>query len=184
MESDQDSADVRNVLGGNKAAFENIVRRWQNPLINLAFRFCRDRQRAEDMAQDAFLHIYRQLNKYRGDAAFSTWIFSVSLNLYRSMLRRKTMIVESLDDLAEIAGNHFSDSQIEQHEREELVRKAVTVLPPRYRDAIIIYYFRDKNLTEAAEILGVPEGTVKAWLHRGRDLLRRKLGGDRKEAQI
>ena len=108
MESDQDSADVRNVLGGNKAAFENIVRRWQNPLINLAFRFCRDRQRAEDMAQDAFFHIYKQLDKFHGDAAFSTWIFAVSLNLYRSTFRRRTVIIESLDDLAEIAGNHSS----------------------------------------------------------------------------
>jgi RNA polymerase sigma-70 factor, ECF subfamily len=184
VETDQDSADVRNVLEGNTADFENIVRRWQRPLINLAYRFCRDRQRAEDMAQDAFFHIYKQLDKFRGNASFSTWIFAVSLNLYRSSLRRRTVITESLDDLAEIAGNHSSDLQIEQNEREELVRKAVTVLPPRYRDAIIIFYFRDKNLTEAAQILGVPEGTVKAWLHRGRELLRRKLGSDNKEVRL
>jgi len=181
VETDQDSADVRSVLDGNTAAFENIVRRWQNPLINLAYRFCRDRHRAEDLAQDAFLHIYKQLDKFRGDAAFSTWIFSVSLNLYRSALRRRALIVESLDDLAEIADSYSYGLQIEQSEREELVRKAVAVLPPRYRDAIIIFYFRDKNLTEAAQILGVPEGTVKAWLHRGREILRRKLSGDKKE---
>ena len=184
MSAHQDSIDVQRVLDGNTAAFENIVRRWQNPLINLAFRFCRDRQRAEDMAQDAFFHIYKQLDKYRGDAAFSTWIFSVSLNLYRSALRRRTMITESLDELSEIAQIYSFDSPIEQEEREELVRKAVAALPPRYRDAIIIYYFREKDLAEAAQILGVPEGTAKAWLHRGRELLKRKLGGDNKEVRI
>ena len=184
VETDQDSADVRSVLDGNTAAFENIVRRWQRPLINLAYRFCRDRQRAEEMAQDAFIQIYRNLGQFRGDAVFSTWIFAVSLNVYRSSMRRKSLPIESLDDLAEIAGTYSSTSHIEQQEREELVRKAVTVLPPRYRDAIIIFYFRDKNLTEAAQILGVPEGTVKAWLHRGRELLRQKLGGDKKEVRL
>ena len=64
---------------------------------------------------------------------------------------------------------------MEQNERESLVRRAVAALPPRYRDAVIVFYFREMNLTETASILGVPEGTAKAWLHRGRELLRRKF---------
>ncbi len=176
VDRDQDLADVRRVLGGEVSAFENIVRRWQNPLINLAFRFCRDRQRAEEMAQDAFMQIYRKLDKFRGDAAFSTWIFALSLNLYRSLLRRRSLPVEPIDSLAEIAGGRVPHLQIEQDEREELVRRAVASLPPRYRDAMIVYYFREMDLAETSEILGVPEGTVKAWLHRGREILRRKLG--------
>ena len=128
------------------------------------------------MAQDAFLQIYRKLDTFRGDASFSTWIFTVSLNLYRSSMRRKSLPVETIDTLKEIAGEQFPHLKFEREEREELVRRAVGALPHRYRDAIIVFYFRDMDLKETASILHVSEGTVKAWLHRGRALLRSKLG--------
>jgi RNA polymerase sigma-70 factor (ECF subfamily) len=175
VDNDQDLADVQRVLGGNISAFEGIVSRWQGPLINLAFRFCRDRQRAEEMAQDAFLQIYRKLDKFRGEAAFSTWIFALSLNVYRSSLRRKSLFLESIDAHAEIAGGPYPDLRLERDEEENLIRRAVTALPRRYRDAVIVFYFRELNLAETAAILGVSEGTAKARLHRGRELLRRKL---------
>lgn len=175
MDNKQDLEDVRRVLEGDRDAFEGIVHRWQGPLINLAFRFCRDRHRAEEMAQDAFVHIYRKLDKFHGDAAFSTWMFTLALNLYRSFIRRKVLPVEAVDDLPEIADGSWLQQRVEQNEREEWIRRAVLSLPPRYRDAIIIFYFREMDLTETAAILGVAEGTAKAWLHRGRELLRRKL---------
>ena len=175
MDRDQDLADVRRVLEGDLTAFENIAHSWQRPLINLAFRFCRDRQRAEEMAQDAFIQIYRKLDKFRGEAAFSTWIFATSLNVFRSSMRRNSLPVESLDDLSNIAGGHFPGLELDQQEQEALVRRAVTTLPSKYRDAIIVFYFKEMNLTETAAILGVSEGTAKSLLHRGRELLRRKL---------
>lgn len=175
MDNDLDLADVRRVLEGEVSAFENIVRRWQSALVNLAFRFCRDPQIAEELAQDAFLQIYRQLPKFRGEAAFSTWIFAISLNLFRSAMRRRKLPMESIDTLTELAGGQIPHLQVEQQEREDLIRRAVAALPRRYRDAVVIYYFREMNLAETAAILGVPEGTAKAWLHRGRELLRRKF---------
>ncbi len=173
--NDQDLADVQRVLGGDLAAFEGIVRRWQGPLINLAFRFCRDRHRAEEMAQDAFLQIFRSLGKFRADAAFSTWIFAVSLNLYRSSTRRRSLPAESIDALAELAAEEIPQLAFERNERDELVRRAVAALPPRYRDAVAVFYLREMDLRETASILGVSEGTAKAWLHRGREILRRKF---------
>ena len=83
-----DQADVDRILAGDVAAFEGIVRRWQSPLVNLAYRFCRDRGRAEEMAQEAFLRAYRALGTWRRAAAFSTWLFALATNLYRSELRR------------------------------------------------------------------------------------------------
>ncbi len=79
-----DRADVAQVRAGDVEAFAAIVRRWQTPLINLAYRFCGDRGRAEEMAQEAFLRAYRGLDGFRGDAAFSTWLFALATNLYRS----------------------------------------------------------------------------------------------------
>jgi RNA polymerase sigma-70 factor (ECF subfamily) len=173
---DRDSADVRSVLEGNISAFENIVRRWQKPLINLAFRFCRNRHRAEEMVQDAFIQIYRKLDQFRGKSTFSTWLFAISLNSFRASLRRKSFPIESLDAVAEIADKHFPYLLIEQRERDALVRRAVAALPPKYRDAVVLYYFKEMNLTESAQILDVSEGTLKARLHRAREIIGRKLG--------
>ena len=84
MSADEDEANVARVLAGDAAAFEPIVRRWQAPLINMAYRFCHDRGRAEDMAQEAFLRAFRGLGTWRKDAAFSTWLFALASNFYRS----------------------------------------------------------------------------------------------------
>ena len=70
MNATDDRADVERVLAGDTAAFEGIVRRWQRPLVNMAYRFCRDRSRAEEMAQEAFLRAYRKLSYWRSDALF------------------------------------------------------------------------------------------------------------------
>src|SRR5687767_8396133 len=84
---DQDAADVRHVLAGDLSAFTGIVGRWQHRLVNLAWRFCRDRATAEDMAQEAFVKAFRALPGFRGDALFSTWLTAIAMNTYRSYLR-------------------------------------------------------------------------------------------------
>ena len=84
---DEDAADARRVLAGDVAAFGGIVRRWQGRLINLAWRFSRDRASAEDMAQDAFVKAFRALHTFRGESAFSTWLTAIAINVYRSWLR-------------------------------------------------------------------------------------------------
>ena len=92
----RDEALVARVVAGDTAAFEGIVRRWQSPLVNLAWRFCRDRGRAEEMAQEAFLRAFRNLAQFRGDSAFSTWLFSLATNLYRTEVRRMPAMPLSL----------------------------------------------------------------------------------------
>jgi RNA polymerase sigma-70 factor, ECF subfamily len=170
-----DQADVERVLAGDISAFEGIVRRWQGPLINLAYRFCHDRGRAEEMAQEAFLRAYRGLGQWRKDAVFSTWLFALATNLYRSELRRIPLRIVSLDDIAEPADTHASDGGLEEQDRNLAVRRAVGALPAKYREAMILFYFHDMDVTNAARSLGLPEGTVKARLFRGREILRSKL---------
>ena len=170
-----DRADVASVRAGDVEAFAGIVRRWQTPLINLAYRFCGDRGRAEEMTQEAFLRAYRGLDSYRGDAAFSTWLFALATNLYRSELRRIPQRTVALDEAPEPSD---PVSMIEAHEmrdRDIAVRRAVLALPPKYREALLLFYFHEMDVSAAAQSLGLPEGTVKARLHRGRELLRSKL---------
>lgn len=175
MSSTDDQADVEKVLAGDVSAYEGIVRRWQGPLINLAYRFCRDRGRAEEMAQEAFLRAYRALGQWRKDAVFSTWLFALATNLYRSELRRIPACAIPLDDVAEPRDPRAADGGLEERDRDRGVRRAVLALPAKYREALILFYFHDLDVPAAAESLGLPEGTVKARLFRGRELLRRKL---------
>jgi RNA polymerase sigma-70 factor, ECF subfamily len=170
-----DQADVEKVLAGNVSAFEGIVRRWQSPLVNLAYRFCHDRGRAEDMAQEAFLRAYRGLAHWRKDAVFSTWLFALATNLYRSELRRIPARTVSIDDVAEPLDPRASDGGLEDRDRDLAVRGAVGALPAKYREALLLFYFHDMDVTTAARSLGLPEGTVKARLFRGREILRGKL---------
>lgn len=170
-----DRADVARVQAGDVEAFGAIVRRWQTPLINLAYRFCGDRSRAEEMAQEAFLRAYRGLDSYRGDAAFSTWLFALATNLYRNELRRIPQRTVALEDAPEPADPISVSEEHEVRDRNLAVRRAVLALPPKYREAMLLFYFHEMDVPTAAQSLGLPEGTLKARLHRGRELLRAKL---------
>lgn len=170
MSADEDKADVLRVLAGDLAGFEGIVRRWEGPLVNLAYRFCRDRRRAEDMAQDAFVRVFKGLRSWRQDAAFSTWLFALATNLYRSELRRLPAREVPLEAAPDVAA-----PEIESDVLDGLVRNAVLTLPAKYREAVLLYYFHGKDVSAAAASLGTAEGTVKARLSRARGLLRRKL---------
>ena len=175
MSANEDQATIERVLGGDISAFEDIVRRWQSPLINLAYRFCRDRGRAEEMAQEAFLRAYRGLAQWRKDAAFSTWLFALATNFYRSELHRIPARTVSIDEVREPVDPRASDGGLEDHDRDLAVRRAVYALPAKYRDALILFYFHEMDVPAAARSLGLPEGTVKARLFRGRELLRGRL---------
>ena len=172
-----DQTDVERVLAGNVSAFEGIVRRWQTPLVNLAYRFCHDRGRSEDMAQEAFLRAYRGLAQWRKEAVFSTWLFALATNLYRSELRRIPARTVSLEDIAEPPDTRPADrgQEATAYDRDLAVRRAVFALPAKYREALTLFYFHDMDIATASRSLGLPEGTVKARLFRGREILRSKL---------
>ena len=175
MSAADDEADVDSVLAGNLDAFERIVHRWQRPMVNLAYRFCGDSGRAEEMAQEAFLGAYRGLQGWRKDATFSTWLFALATNLYRSEIRRIPPMTVSLDDIGNLNERRAIGSNPEDRFRENAVRKAVLALPPKYRDAVTLFYFHEMDLPAVAKSLHIPTGTLKARLFRGRELLRAKL---------
>jgi RNA polymerase sigma-70 factor (ECF subfamily) len=143
--------------------------------VNLAYRFCHDRGRAEEMAQEAFLRAYRALGQWRKDAVFSTWLFALATNLYRSELRRIPARTVPIEDVPEPRDPRPSDGGLEEHDSDVVVRRAVGALPPKYREALVLFYFHEMDVTTAARSLGLPEGTVKARLSRGREILRSKL---------
>ena len=170
-----DEIVVDRVLAGEVDAFEEIVVRWQAPLLNLAYRFSRDRGLAEEMAQEALLKVFRSLRSWRGDAGFSTWMFSVALNHFRTTMRRHVPLNVELAELDAVTGEGDLAGEMDAATNDSVVRRAVALLPPKYRDVIIVYYFQQQDVAETAATLGLRPGTVKARLHRARKLLRTKL---------
>jgi RNA polymerase sigma-70 factor (ECF subfamily) len=173
----EDEAAVDRVLEGDLSAFAGIVERWQSPLINLAYRFSADRSRAEDMAQEAFLRAFRGLSQWRREGRFSTWLFALATNLYRSEIRRIPPPAVPFDEIAAPVAPEDASAALQEVERRRAVRQGLNSLPAKYRDALILFYFHDQDVATAAASLDLPEGTVKARLARGRELLKRKLGG-------
>ncbi len=170
-----DSADVDRVLAGDAAAFEGIVRRWQGPLVNMAWRYCRDRARAEELAQEAFVRAWRNVAQWRRESSFSTWLFALAANVFRNELKRVPAMNVPLEDIAEPASPASQSAALEQKSRNELVRRAVLALPMRYREPVILFYFHEMDVSAAARTMGLPEGTVKARLSRARALLRQRF---------
>jgi RNA polymerase sigma-70 factor (ECF subfamily) len=129
------------------------------------------------MAQEAFLRAYRRLGSWRKEAVFSTWLFALAANLYRSELKRFPPRTFGIEDMAEPRDSRPIDGGLEEKDRDRAVRRAVFGLPAKYRDALILFYFHEMDVAAAAQSLRLPEGTLKARLSRGRDFLRNKLEG-------
>ncbi|MFZ0392915.1 MAG: sigma-70 family RNA polymerase sigma factor [Terracidiphilus sp.] len=170
-----DLADVERVLAGDARAFEGIVRRWQGPLVTMAWRYCRDRGRAEELAQDALVRAWRGLSGWRREASFSTWLFAVAANVYRNELKRFPTVMVPMEDAPEPAAPARQHVLVEDRNRSEAVRRAVLALPQRYREPVVLYYFHEMDVEAAAQTLKMPTGTLKARLKRGRDLLKRRF---------
>ncbi len=171
----EDLADVERVLAGDVAAFEGIVRRWQGPLVNMAWRYCRDRGRAEELAQEAFLRAWRGLAQWRRESSFSTWLFALAANVFRSELKRFPTITLPLNDAPEPSGPAAQHNALAAQLSADSVRRAVLALPLRYREPVVLFYFHEMDLGAAARAMGLPEGTMKARLSRTRALLRSRF---------
>jgi RNA polymerase sigma-70 factor (ECF subfamily) len=170
-----DLADVERVLAGDVQAFEGIVRRWQRPLINMAWRYCRDRSRAEELAQEAFIRAWRGLGQWRRESSFSTWLFALAANVFRSDLKRFPSVDVPLKDAPEPSHAAQQHQALAAQLSSDSVRRAVLALPLRYREPVVLFYFHEMDVAAAARTMGLPEGTMKARLSRARALLRRRF---------
>jgi RNA polymerase sigma-70 factor (ECF subfamily) len=154
--------------GRHREAFELLVDRYQDKVFHLALSLMRDRQLAEDMAQEAFMRIWKGLAGYRGAASLSTWIYAVARNTCLSELKRRAsrprLVMEesALDHAVEApAAGPDSESALD-------VKVLLDRLPERYRQALTLYYLEERSYQEVADMLGVPTGTVKTFLHRAK----------------
>ena len=172
-----DAELARDALGGSEAAYRELVTRYATPAVNFVFRFVRDRALAEDLAQEGFLRVYQRLSTYDPERKFSSWFFQVLRNITIDHLRVNRLPTASLDELAEEGNERAAVDRQQgaspedvagQGELASAVSAALARLRPEYREVVVLRYQEGLTHPEIAEILGMPSGTVKTYLHRAR----------------
>jgi RNA polymerase sigma-70 factor, ECF subfamily len=171
---DVDAELVGRARLGDRDAFAELVARHDEGLRALAYRLLGDRDRMDDVLQDAYLKAFRGLPRFRGGSAFGTWLYRIAYNACVDALERSARIVHlPLEAADEVAGPAVDVSEtISQRGRLAL---ALSALPPRDRAAVLLVDAQGFDYRAAAHVLGVPEGTIGSRLNRARAVLRRTL---------
>jgi RNA polymerase sigma-70 factor, ECF subfamily len=160
------------VAAGDQAAFERLVLRHQDKIFNLAYRFSRDRQDSEELAQEVFLKVWKHARTFKGRAAFSTWLYRLAVNTCLNYRQKKKIAPEPLPLLGDFAGMaDEAGAMIMAREREEVLNKALDVLPPRQRLALILANFEGKSYEDIAAALDISVSAVETLLFRARQNL-------------
>jgi len=171
-----DAELARDALAGSEAAYRELVTRYATPAVNFIFRIVRDRALAEDLAQEGFLRVYQRLKTFDPQRKFSSWFFQVLRNITIDYLRVNRLPTSSLDELAEegvqgaaVDRDSRSPEQLAgQSELAAAMTVALSRIRPEYREVVVLRYQEGLTQPEIAEILGLPSGTVKTYLHRAR----------------
>ena len=175
-----DTEIIKQVLNGNQQAYGGLVNRYQNYVFTLTLRFTKNREDAEEVAQDIFVKAYRFLSDFRGAAKFSTWLYTIVNTTCITFLRKKRLQTHSLDDetvfeAADSVDSGFRANQVEQKSKLNMVNNAITMLSPDDAGIITLFYKAEQSLEEIGEILGLDPKTAKVRLHRARQRLKEKM---------
>ncbi len=172
---------IKRCLNGDQLAWDAIVRQYRRKVFNVAYKFVGRQEEAEDLTQDIFLKVFKSLGTFDRRANFQTWLISVSRNLcidhYRSVRQERQAIDHTVDPNELTPASHEPGpvAAIEQQDRVELLREALAALSASLRTAVVMRDIQELSYQEIADKLGLPEGTVKSRINRGRTELARQI---------
>jgi len=184
---DPDAALMLRVKRGDTAAFTELVEKYKQPVMNLAYRTLHDATEAEDLAQNVFVQVFKSAGRYQSTAKFSTWLFTIARNLCLNEIRRRSRHpAESLDaphpEQEDQPLQQFEDKKtfsppdsLLQGELAQNIDRALADLPENQRSAILLCRQEDLSYEEIAEILGCSVSATKSLIHRGRETLKERL---------
>jgi RNA polymerase sigma-70 factor (ECF subfamily) len=179
--SPSDAELIERCLRKENAAWEVIVTRYKRKVFHISYKFTGRHDDAEDLTQEIFLKLFKSLEKFNRDADFSTWLSSVARNFcidhYRASKREKEVLVEDLVafDLAPASAGSSPHRVLEDRDRRSFLRRGLEALPDKLREAVVLRDLQGLTYQEMADRLGLPEGTVKSRINRGREELSRLL---------
>lgn len=166
----RDEELLRSFLGGDDNAFAQLMGRHEDKIFSLALRMTGARADALDATQEAFIAAFKKARSFRGEAAFSTWLYRIAVNASNDVLRKRKRDVPTEDDALETrraSGGDIADAATARID----VRRALAQLPVEYRDAVALHDLAGLRYEEVAEITGAQLGTVKSRISRGRKQL-------------
>ena len=177
---------IASILAGDREQYHELVRPYERSVYKMALSFMKNESDAEDVAQETFLKAFRKLADFRGQAKFSTWLISITLNEARGRLRRQAIVrMESLDESPE-EGCHISPAllrdwrevpseALERQEIRQMLQDAIASLSPLYREVLLLRDVEEFSIEETATVLAITTGTVKVRLHRARMMMQKEL---------
>lgn len=174
--SAEDRALIRRYLEGDVEAFDELMRAHEDRVFGICLRMMKDRDQALDATQDVFLTVFRKADRYREQAAFSTWLYRVSINTcYDHLRRRQRKRTETIPEHLDPSDPHSADVLSAVELRPD-IEAALAGISPEFRAAVVLVDLEGMSLDAAADTLDVPVGTVKSRLFRARKQLARELG--------
>jgi RNA polymerase sigma-70 factor, ECF subfamily len=189
LRSASDQEIVALARGGAESAYRELIRRYERPVFSLIYRMVRDRETAEDLAQETFIKVLNAIGSYRPEFKFSSWVFKIANNTAIDHLRRRELDTLSLEgsphattaegiEATTLQVSSDSESALERVEALELggeIEAAINQLRPEYRSCILLRHVEGRAYEEISEMLDLPLGTVKTYIHRARNELRLAL---------
>lgn len=183
--AEQDQLLVEKVLLGDNKAFDLLVLKYQQRIVQLVNRFVKDPSEAQDVAQEAFIKAYRALPKFRGDSAFYTWLYRISINTAKNYLvsrsRRHSdyevdvQNAEQVENAPQLKGMDTPDSVLMNEQIVTTIKAAIEKLPDEMRTAITLREFEGMSYEEIAQAMDCPVGTVRSRIFRAREAIDEKL---------
>ncbi|MGQ0646649.1 MAG: RNA polymerase sigma factor [Gemmatimonadaceae bacterium] len=178
---------------GREPAYRELIRRYERPIFSLIFRMVRDREIAEDLAQDTFIKVLNHIDRYRPEFKLSSWLFKIANNVAIDHLRKRQIDTVSMDgsphasSAAEVEATQMEiaaqqETALEELEAKEIgsaIERAIESLRPEYRACIMLRHVEGRSYEEIAATLDLPLGTVKTYIHRARHQLREALDDTR-----
>jgi len=182
--SGDDDRLIADCLKGQTAAFGELVRRYQDRLFNTVFRLVDNAEDAQDVVQEAFLHAYQSLDRFKGESQFFTWLYRIAVNSAISLKRKQRIVVSlhidregqgSVPEPHDVSELSQPDLVLERADEERRIQAALNRLSPEHRAVLVLKDLEDQKYETMAEILQVPIGTIRSRLHRARLELREVL---------
>jgi RNA polymerase sigma-70 factor (ECF subfamily) len=181
----EDSALIRQALGGDQKAFQKLRVKYYSPIFKLINRMIRNREEVEDLTQEAFIKAFTSLISFNEEFSFSTWLYKIATNNAIDYVRKKKLQTFSINKPIESDENDYSfelpdpepepDQELIAAQRKKMLEDAMDSLPAKYRQVILMRHVDEKEYSEIAKTLKLPLGTVKAHIFRARELLYKQL---------
>ena len=179
---------IRSAQRGESAGFQFLYEKYRSFVFSICLRMVRNREEATDLAQEAFIKVFGSLDRYNPEYAFSSWLFKITSNLCIDHLRKRRITTFAMEDPVESEKGEYTrqyvapdlppDETFSRHEKMQKLEKGIAALPEHYRIMLILRHQEDLSYEEIAESLSIPLGTVKARIHRAREMLKTILEGE------